>query len=222
MNELTEVEKEIQQMRDSDLSPAMMARARTPKKTWFFERMGDGMILACEHKEAWQICYNRSSWKRRDFRLLGTSDGKTFQRIVNESIAEAQRIEPQIEKKRAELQRYMQAEENLIMNEAVDMKGDPSDETNEKNKQKVLRFRKMMDDIHEDLDALEAEYQEKVSSVVKRATDEELKVARANQKRRLADGLEVDWPDENSNINTPDAQGKRRQKIVSIIEGRAG
>lgn len=206
-----------------DLSPQMMAKLSTPKKTWFFERMGDGKIFACEEREAWQICFNKSNWKRRDFRLLGTSDGTTFYKIVKESMVEARQLEPEIEKKRAELQRYMDAEEKLIMNEAVDMEGDPEDVINEQNKQKVLRLRKIMDRLHEELDTVEARYREVTASVIKRATDAEMEVAIKNQEAFVADqrarGLDpvLDWPDQNLNIQTPEAKGGGRQKILGLI-----
>lgn len=216
-----ELSKEVQQLRDGDLSPAQLQRAAQPKKTWFFKRLGDGMILACELKEAWQICYNRSSWRRKDFQLIGTSDGTTFKRIVDESIKEAQRLNPEIEKQRAVWQRYMKMEEDLIFNDLIDMDGDPEDEENERGKQKVLKLRGIIEREGDKLDALEEEYREKVSKVVKRATDEEMKVAIENQKQRLAQGMDYDWPDESANINTPDANPRQRKKIVTLIEGRA-
>ncbi len=200
-----------------DLSPAMMAKLSTPKKTWFFERMGDGKIFACEEAEAWQIVYNRSNWKRRDFRLVGTSDGTTFYRIVKESMNEARQLEPQIETKRTELQRYMDAEEKLLVDEAVDMEGDPSDTFNEQNKQKVFRLRKIIDRLHEELDVIESRYKEVTAKVLKTATDAELEVAKKNQADRITQGMELDWPDQNLNIQTPEAKGGGRQKIIGLI-----
>jgi hypothetical protein len=217
------LEEEKAEVMAQDLSPQMMAKLSTPKKTWFFERMGDGKIFACEEREAWQICFNKSNWKRRDFRLLGTSDGTTFYKIVKESMVEARQLEPEIEKKRTELQRYMDAEEKLIMNEAVDMEGDPEDVINEQNKQKVLRLRKIMDRLHEELDTVEARYREVTASVIKRATDAEMEVAIKNQEAFVADqrarGLDpvLDWPDQNLNIQTPEAKGGGRQKILGLI-----
>lgn len=203
-----------------DLSPEMMARATAPKKTWFFERMGDGKIFACEESEAWQICYNKSTWKRRDFRLVGTSDGTTYNKMVKEMMQEAHQLAPKIEEKKKELQRYMKAEEDLIMNQAVDMEGDPSDTVNEENKQKVMRLRKIMDRVHGDLDVMEGRYKEVTASVVKHATEAEIEVAKANQAARVAQGLDVDWPEYNLNIITPAGSSKPRSKIVGILEGR--
>lgn len=217
---MSDIEQEKMEMQSQDLSPAMIERSTAPKKTWFFERMGDGKVFACEEKEAWQIVYNKSTWKRRDFRMLGTSDGTTYNRIVKESMKEAQILAPEIDKKKAELQKYMNSEENLIMNEVVDMEGDPSDTFNEANKQKVLRLRTIMDRIHKELDILEGRYKTVVKDVVQRATNEELEVAKANQAKRVAEGYELDWPNENLNIQTPDGSAKPREKILGMLSGR--
>lgn len=214
-------------MRGSDMSPSAMEKAMQPKKTWFFERMGDGKVFACEQKEAWQICFNKSSWKRRDFRLIGTSNGQKFKEIVNSSIKEAQRLSPAIEKLKANLARYMEREEKFILEDVVDMKGDPEDTENELNKKKVLRLRKIMDDIHSELDALEEEFKEKVGQVLLRATAEEQKVAEANQAARIkaaqdaGEDAVLDWPDESLNIKTPVGSHKPRKVIVGLMEGRA-
>lgn len=217
---MSDLDKEKEELRSRDLSPEMLARATAPKKTWFFKRMGDGKVFACEEREAWQIVYNRSTWKRRDFQLLGTSDGTTYHRITKESMAEAHQLAPEIDKKKAELQRYMDAEEKLVVDEAVDMEGDPSDVVNEANKQKVIRLRNIMDRLHGELDKMEGRYREVTASVVKRATDAEMEVAIANQKARVAQGLDVDWPDESLNIQTPAGSHKPRNKILGILEGR--
>lgn len=205
---------EIEQIKSQDLSSAEMERARQPKKTWFFER-GDGMVFACEEREAWDVCYNKSTWKRRDFKLLGTSDGTTYNRIVSESLSKARSLEPVIAGKKEELSRYMRAEEKLVMDEAVDMEGDPSDTTNEENKKKVIRLKGIIDRLHNELDTIEEEHRSAVSDVVKKATAAELEVARANF---AANG--PDWPDEDANILTPDADPRKRNKILGIMAGR--
>lgn len=216
-----ELPEAAQKMREGDLSPALLQRASAPKKTWFFKRLGDGNIFACELREAWQICYNRSSWRRKDFQILGTSDGSTFKKIIDGSIKEAQRLEPMIEQQRALWQRYMKMEEDLIFNDLIDMEGDPADEENEKGKQKVLKLRGIIEREGKKLDALEEEYRSTVSQVVKRATDAELAVAIENQKQRLAEGRDFDWPPETANINTPKANPRARKKIVGLVEQRA-
>lgn len=216
---LNQHENEVEKIKSGDMSPAMIERASKPKKTWFFER-GDGMIIAAEETEAWQICYNRSTWKRRDFKLLGTSDGTTYHRIVKESIGRAKQLEPVIEAKKEELSKYMRIEENLIMNEAVDMEGDPNDVSNEENKKKVLRLRSIMERIHKELDTLEEEFRTVSSGIVKKATDAELEVAKANQQKRIDKGKKLDWPNRDSNIITPDSDERGRNKILNLMAGR--
>lgn len=212
-------EEEKQQVMSNDLTPAMREKASKPKKTWFFKRLGDGKILATEAREAWQICYNKSTWKRRDFQLIGTSDGTTFNKIIRSSMTEAQVLEPQIEKKKAELEKFMKREEDLILDEVVDMEGDPSDSENERNKQKVLRLRKIIDDLNTSLDEMEEKFKSLVADVVQRATDAEMEIAIKNQKERLAQGLDVDWPDSDMNIQTPEANGQKRKKLLGLVGG---
>lgn len=200
---------EVEQTRSADMNPALMQREQSAKKTWFFERGVDGMIFPCEEREAWDIVNNRSEWKRRDFKLVGVSDGTTYQRIVKESGAQARALEPEIEKLKAEIKRYEDAENNLLVNEAVDMEGDPSDLVNEANKAKVTRLRGIIDRLDTQLEAKELEYKNIVSDVVKRAVAAELEVARGH----------IEWPG-NVNVITPDASPRERQKILNIMDGR--
>lgn len=198
---------DAEDVKAQDLSPAMMARESAPKKTWFFER-GDGMIFACEEREAWDLVNNRSEWKRRDFKIVGVSDGTTYQKVVRESIAQAKVLEPEISRLKEELKRYERAEEKLIMDEAVDMEGDSSDAVNEGNKQKVLRLRGIIDRLDAQLEEKEAAYKSIVSDVVKRATEAELEVARGT----------IEWPSD-MNIMTPDSDQRTRNKILKLMGG---
>lgn len=213
-------EKEIEKAREADMTPAMRERASKPQKTWFFERMGDGMVFACEEREAWDVCYNKSTWKRRDFRLLGTSDGKTYHSIVKESLSKAKELEPVIIKKKDEMSKYMRAEEKLIMDEAVDMEGDPEDKMNEANKAKVVRLRGIIDRYHDELDILEEQFRSITSDIVKKATAAELEVAKKDQANRVQRGDELDWPEYDTNIITPDTDKRGRNKILNIMAGR--
>lgn len=205
--------KDIEETKARDLGS--MEKAKAPRKTWFFERMGDGMTFPCEIKEAWDICYNRSNWKRRDFRLIGTSDGTTYTWIVREAMTDARRLEPELEKMKAELKKYEGADERLLVEEVVDMEGDPSDTFNEANKQKILRLRKIIDRLNDQLDAKEEEYRLAVKNVVSRATAAELEVAKENTKTR---GFE--WPDKKANIATPQASDDDRSEILQIMGKR--
>lgn len=209
----------LDDLKSRDLSPAVIAQARKPKPTWFVERIGDRMqgkpafIFACEEREAWDIINNHSTWKRRDFQFIGYSDGKTYQRVVAESMGKAGELEPEIAKAKGELEKYRGAEENLIIHEAVDMDGDPEDTANEENKAKVLRLRKIMEKLETKIEELEHRYNSHTADVVKRATAEEMKVAIKNWKKKQT------WP-RAVNIHTPGVSGDERSRILGAMGRR--
>lgn len=186
---------------------ASMSREAAPKKTWFFQR-GDGMVFACEEHEAWDVVNNKSEWKRRDFRLLGVSDGTTYAKMVKESIVKAKVLEPELTAMENEIMRFQKAEENLLTSEAVDM-DDLEDPVNAANIAKVMRLRKIIEKQRSKLEEKKDTYRKLVSDVVKRATEAELEVARGN----------IEWPGA-VNIITPNASPQERKKILNIMEGR--
>lgn len=200
-----EIPKEIEDIKAADLSPAMIARVAAPKKTWFFQR-GDGMIFPCEEREAWDIVYNNSTWKRHDFKLLGCSSGETYVKIVKESIAQAQKLQPEIDELEKEIKKFRRAEDRLIESEAVDME-DLQDPVNAENVKKVNRLRKIIERLENRLDKLEEEYRENVKNVVKRATAAELEVARGN----------IEYPPDDANVLTPNASPKERRRILKVM-----
>lgn len=202
---MSDEKNEVEEQQAQDLSPQMRAQAAAPKKTWFFLR-GDGKMIICEEREAWDIVHNHSEWKRRDFKLIGVSDGTTYQQIIKTSINDAKVLEPQIEKLKAELKKYERAEEKLLIDEVVDMEGDPTDTVNEANKAKVLRLRKIIDRIDEQLEVVEKQYRAAVGGVVARATAAELEKARGN----------IEWPGD-VNYITPNADPKQRRKILKLM-----
>lgn len=201
------MDETAEEIKNRDLTPAAVARWSAPKKTWFFER-GDGTIIFAEEAEAWDIVHNRSEWKRHDFKLIGVSDGTTYQKLAKESMAAAKRLEPEIAKKKAEVKRYEVAEGDLLVGEAVDME-DKADPINAANIAKVERLRKIIDRIHGEIDALEAQYKKATGDVVKRAQAAELEAARGH----------IEWPSA-VNIATPGASQQERQKILTLMGGR--
>lgn len=206
MAELTE-----EDARSVDLSPAAVARYTKPKRTWFVKRTGDGVVFACEEREAWDIIYNRSTWKRNDFKFIGCSDGKTYFEVAKASLTEARKLEPAIEAKKKEIARYRAQEDKFLMDEVVDMEGDPSDTFNETNKQKVLRMRKITERLDRELESLEKQYHEHTKDVVLRATAAERAVAEANWKKKKI------WP-RKMNVVTPDAKPDERRAILASMK----
>lgn len=189
-----------------------MARAKAPKPTWFVKRTGDGMIFACEEREAWDILNNHSTWKRRDFVFIGYSDGKTYKKFTDESLANAFKLEPEINSLKVEIGKYRAAEEKLVISEAVDMDGDPKDEENESNKQKVLRLRTILEKHETKLEKLEDEYKNFTRDVVRKATEAEMKVAIKNWKK---DG--PTWPGA-VHILTPGVPAQERRRILGAMK----
>lgn len=213
---MEDLPEDVQEIRDKELSPAEVAKATAPKKTWFVKRLTDGYVFACEAREAWDIINNKSTWKlsSRDFKFIGCSDGKTYARIAKELMAEANALAPQIEQMKKEIGRYRAQEDRFLMDEVVDMEGDASDEVNEANKQKVLRLRKIIDRETEKLEALEAKHRDATKNVVQRAFDAERAVAEENWQKN---GPE--WPPA-MNIITPEARNpQERQEIVNMLGG---
>ncbi len=195
----------IDAIKSADLSG--MAKETAPKKTWFFER-GDGVIFPCEEREAWDIVYNQSSWKRRDFKLVGVSDGTTYNKVSREAIVTAKKLEPEIAALEAELKRYQTAEDRLMVDEVVDME-DEADPINAANIAKVKRLRKIMARVKKDLSSKKELYRSTVSNVVKKAIAAELEKARGN----------IEWPSI-VNIITPNASDQDRKKILNLMNGR--
>lgn len=203
----------VDELKTKDLSSAVIAEARRAKKTWFIIRLGDDMIFPVEEKEAWDILNNRSNWKRHDFKFIGCSDGTTYQRIAAEGLATADRLAPEIQAVQQELARYVQLQDRLMLEEIIDMEGDPSDVQNEENKKKVQRLKTIIDRLQAKLEALETEHRGATAGIVKRATDAELEVAKANW------AVKKEWPRTDMNIFTPNATAQERARILPSVGG---
>lgn len=142
-------------MDESKNSPPANLGTTKPCKTWFIER-GDGFIFACDENEAWGLFNNRTNWMRKDFKIIGVSDGmeyfgimangqKEFATLLNE-VAELKRI----------LSRYLQAEDKFrftdLLDEsdervkkAVKLRTETQDKLDEKEKL-LANFRKALTD----------------------------------------------------------------------------
>lgn len=195
-------------MRAKDLTPALIAREKAPKPTWFVRR-GDGMEFCVQEKEAWDILHNDSQWKRHDFTFFGYSDGKTYQRVAAEAMAEATRLAPEVERLRKEVNRYRTLEDRIMLEDVIDMEGDPTDLVNEANKAKILRLHKIIEREDAKLEKVERELNASTAGAVKRATAAEREVAMANWAERRV------WPADDLNVLTPGASRAERAKIMA-------
>lgn len=203
----------VEDLKSRDLTPATIERARKPRNTWFVQRTGDpkmGEIIAVEEKEAWDIRNNRSEWKRKDFKFIGFSDGKTYMNFIDAAMGKARELEPAIESARAEAEKYRNLETKLMLDEVVDMEGDPTDLTNEENKKKVLRIRTIISKQEDKLEKLEVEFRSVTSEVARGAFNAELKIAIANwKKQRIYPGA--------MNMITPHVNSGERVRILGAM-----
>jgi len=213
---MNEAPPSVDELKGRDLNPSMVAQETAPKPTWFVRRGSGkraGEVIAVEEKEAWDMLNNTSSWKFKDFQFIGQSDGTTYQRVVKESLAAANKLAPEIEELKKTIARYRNQEDRILMDEVIDMEGDPSDTVNEAGKQKIIRLRGIVAREEDKLEKLEAAHRKATADVVKNATDAELKVAIENWKVKKV------WPADDINILTPNATPRERQKIIAKMQG---
>lgn len=188
------MEKPIEELKNQDLSPQMIAKFTKPKKTWFIKRVGDGKIFAMEEQEAWNTLTNRSGWVRTDFRIVGVSSGETYYKIVKEAKGKSQKIRLEIEAIEREANKYRKTEERFVFEELLD----PTDE-------KVKKVRAIIMKYDKELEKKNKEYLAMTSEVAKTAFEAELAVARKNPRT---------FPN-NQDIITPGANSRERTKIIN-------
>lgn len=183
----------IDEIKNKDLSPAMVAKFTKPKKTWFIERIGDGKIMAMEEMEAWKTLTNKSNWVRHDFKIIGVSDGETYARVVREAKGKSQAILSEIQAIEVEANKYRKTEERFIFEELLDLKDE-----------KVIKVKKIIADFDRQLEKLNNDYFALTRNVAQTAFEAELAVARTNKKV---------FPS-NQDIHTPNSTEMERNKIL--------
>lgn len=189
-----EQENEIEQTKNSDLSPAMVAKFTMPKKTWFVERTGDKKIFAMEEVEAWKTLTNQSTWVRHDFRIIGVSDGKTYAKVVAESQGKAKVILGEIRAIEAEANKYRKTEERFVFEDLLEIT-DP----------KVVKVKQIISQYDKKLETKNAEYFALTKGVAKTAFEAELAKAKKNKNKEFPT---------NQDIFTPGAKPNERNRIL--------
>lgn len=165
-------------------------------KTWFIQRGQDPKdIFACGEQEAWGLFHNRSNWMRRDFKIIGVSDGMTFLRIMKDSESLKFNLEKKVKELSTELTRYLKTYDKLKYEDLLE-DTDP----------KMIKVKGITDGIQADLDKANAELQDIVTNVTLKAFNAELEVARGH----------IEHP-KNHDIFTPGASGEARDKIISKV-----
>lgn len=164
------------------------ADSTKPHKTWFIER-GDGYIFAAREAEAWGILRNVTEWRRRDFKVIGVSDGKTFFEIMREGRNALPRLRTELAELQNELLEYINTENHLKFKELAD-----SDDI------RLVKVKKIKSEINAKVNAKLKEISEITSGLHKKAFNAELEVARGH----------IEMP-ENQDVIAP---GGDKQKIL--------
>jgi len=161
-----------------------------PVETWFIERTGDGFIFATNEEDAFEIIHNPTSWRRRDFKIIGVSDGTVFHSKVKNSTKKVAELKERFDELTKTLNKYRATEERFVFEEVLD-------DTDEK----LIRVREKIQKIESELEPLEVKMKQGKKSIVDDAFQAELKVARGNIKMPR-----------NKAVITP--QGQDRKKIM--------
>jgi hypothetical protein len=168
-------------MDEQEKNTALSQNAK-PEPTWFFEGMKDGKIFACKEEEAWNIMQNPSNWARRDFRMVGHSNGETYFNIIKNSKNEVALLKEEREQLSLDLNKHLQTEDELRFKQL-------KDDDDEMVKKVVVKRRELqtkMADIDKQLSDISR-------TIITKAFDAELEVARTNQ--TLPRNMDVYTPD---------------------------
>ena len=160
-------------------------------KTWFIKR-GDGFIFACGEQEAWGLFHNRTEWMRHDFKIIGTSDGKTYVRVMKESENMKANLEAEVRRLSAELTRYLKTYDKFKYDDLLE-DDDP----------KVLKAKEITDKLQKELDEKNLNLNSISKTIVEKAFNAELEVARGH----------IEHPT-NQDIFTPNGN---REKIIKNL-----
>lgn len=195
-----------EEQKQADLAEASRVGQTKINKTWFIERTGDGKIFACEEKEASEIMYNRTNWMRRDFKIIGVSNGETYQKVIAESKGKSEGVFTEIQTLELELKRYRSLEEKMIFEDLVD----PNDEDPKTlpQREKLAKLREIIAGYLKKIEGKNDEYRKLTKGINEVAFQAELEVARGH----------IERPG-NMNIMTPGATGEERQKIIKSMKG---
>lgn len=165
---------DIEEMKQSDLSPSLVQQATTPKKTWFFKK-NDGSIIAVEEKAAHQLIRNpqrvltERGFRTLDYELIGVSDGKTYANYVNQEKKKLEGLKEEITQKKNDFRRYVKMLERFKFEEFLD------DED-----AKVKRAKTVIQKEEKELEELEEKYKNMFKNVPQNAFNAELEVAKGN------------------------------------------
>lgn len=137
-------------------------------KTWFIQRGNNPEdIFACDEQEAWGLFNNRTNWMRRDFKIIGVSDGTTYVRTIKKANAEINQLQQEVAVLSRDLTRYLDTRDTLKFKELLP-------ETDEK----MVRVSGLIKELEDKLAEKNKILNNAQKYVVDRAFKAELEVAR--------------------------------------------
>ena len=169
-----------------------LSKFTQPEKTWFFER-GDGMLFACNESEANEIMRNRTNWMRRDFKMLGVSDGTTYKKVKTEEKAKIASVKEEVKQLNIELTKYLKTLERFKFDELLE-DTDP----------KVMRANELIKNLETKIDEKNDYLKNAMKLIDKKAFDAEFAKAKGN----------IEMPND-INVMTPES--KDRDKILRAL-----
>jgi len=139
-------------------------------KTWFIQRGSNpDDIFACDEQEAWGLFQNRNNWMRRDFKMIGTSDGSTYYKTIQESKSEVLQAQNELSSLSRDIARYLETKDNLKFKELTP-------DTDEK----MIRVDTLINELQCKIDSKNEIVRNAQKFVVDKAFKAELEKARGN------------------------------------------
>jgi len=172
--------------------PAEEQGKSKPQKTWFFQR-GDGNIFACGETEAWNLLNNQSNWARRDFVMLGMSDGELYFEMLKSSRTKVSELLEEKGTLTVDRDKYLATEDRLRFKELKD-----------ENDEMVIKVVGILKDLNKKIGEIDEKLKTFNQDSINEAFNAELEKARGNMIK----------PD-NQDIVTPTQ--KDREKILNNI-----
>lgn len=139
-----------------------------PQKTWFFTD-SSGRIFPANEKEAFELLTNTSRWRRQDIKMLGCSDGTTYDRTIKENKDRVKELIEKIDILKDALNMYIKGHDRLMFEEFLDEKD-----------ARVIRAKKVIKEKQDELDPLEEELKDIRKNIIQKAFDAELEQARGH------------------------------------------
>jgi hypothetical protein len=139
-------------------------------KTWFIQRGNDPEdVFACDEQEAWGLFNNRTNWMRRDFKIIGVSDGSTYVNALKEANNEVSNLQTEVASLSRDLSRYLETRDNFKFTQLLPN----SDE-------KVVRVNALIKELEDKLDEKNKILADSQKYIISKAFKAELEVARGH------------------------------------------